>query len=365
MFNFLVGLQYQPPKPLPQYYLPFPKLLDKLTKAILDNGDNSIGVDVCLAGMDGCGKSTLIKGLCYQKDILEYFLDGFLWIKLGAMPQDPIVKFKNIYHQLTAMAFTGTPGLLIESLKYLVTNNLQKLLVIIDDVRELDHIAAYLEVFHHCKIIVVTGNYNLYSYISCRHCIVIRPLSLGLEMSLKLVTMQVKGSENLAIEHIAQLKGLVEAVFYWPILLSIIHCQLIQYCNELKHPLGSALQKVMQKLLVLSGDIGHRCVTILEPIVETSLEFLENGDIPRLNQLVLTSGISTPKNLLPHLWSVSEEVAERCVERLISCGLVQYDEELLLTETSYSIMPCVEVHLSVAQCLMSKLYNTTGSISYV
>jgi len=360
---YFVGLQYQPPKPLPQYYLPFPKLLNKLTNAILDSGDDSFGVDVCLAGMDGCGKTALIKGLCYQKDILEYFLDGFLWIKLGAIPQDPIAKFKNIYHQLTAMAFTGTPGLLIESLKYLVTNHLQKLLVIIDDVCELDHITAYLEVFHHCKIIVVTGKYNLYSCISCRHCVVIKPLSLGLEMSLKLVSMQVEGLEKPAIEHVTQLKGLVEAVLYWPILLSIIHCQLIQYCNKLKLPPGSALQKVMQKLLLsASGNIGHRCVTILEPIVETSLELLENEDIPRLNQLVLTSGISTPKSLLPHFWSVSEEVAEGCVERLISCGLVQYDEELLLTETSYSIMPCVEVHLSVAQCLMSKLYNTTATI---
>jgi len=331
----------------------------------LDRGDNSISVNVCLAGMNGCGKSTLVKGLCHQKDILEYFLDGFLWIKLGAIPQDPIVKFKNIYHQLTGMAFTGTQGLLIESLKYLVINHLQKLLVIIDDVWELNHITAYLEVFHHCKIIVVTSKYNLYSHISSRHCVVIEQLSLGLEMSLKLVTMQVKGFEKPAVEHVAQLKGLVETVLYWPILLSIIHCQLIQYCNILKHSPGGALQRAMQKLLMLSGDVEHRITAIIEPIVETSLELLENEDIPRLNQLVLTSRISTPKVLLPHFWNVSEEVAERCVERLISCGLVQYDEELLLTETRYSTMPCVEVHLSVAQCLMSKMYKTTAPISYV
>ncbi|XP_065910070.1 uncharacterized protein [Dysidea avara] len=355
--QLLAGLQYQPPKPLPQYYVPQLVLLDRLTKAILDSSGDSIGIDVSLGSMSGCGKTTLVKALCYQKNILEYFLDGFLWIKLGTLPQDPIIKLKNIYHQLTAMAFLGNPSLLIENLKYLVTNYLQKLLVIIDDVLELDHIAAYLKVFQHCKIIVVTGNRDLFFCIPSRHSIMIEPHSLGLEMSLKLVTMQVKGFEKPAIEHITQLQRLVEAVMYWPILLSIIHYQLIMFCNKLKQSPGSALQKVMRNLQMFSDVMEYRYVVGVDLIVETSLEFLENEDIPCLNQLVMTRGINTPKNLLPHFWNVSEDVAEGCVERLISCGLVQYDEELLLTETNYSIMPCVEVHLLVGKSLMTKLYN--------
>ena len=336
-----------------------------LTKAVLDNGRFSVDIDVCLGSMNGAGKSTLIKGLCYQKDILEYFLDGFLWIKLGPIPQDPIVKLKNIYHQLTAMAFTGNSDLLIESLKYLVTNYLQRLLIIINDVWELDHAVPYLKVFRQCKIIIITSVHNLFAHISSRHRISIPPNSLGVEMSLKLVTMQVKGFEEPATEDIVQLYRLLEAVSYWPVLLSIVHRQLLMFCNKLDQSPGCAIEKILQKLVMLDDVMVHRCIVAIKPIVEISLEFLESEDISHLSQLVMARGISTPRNLLPHLWSVSQEMADNCVERLILSGLIQCDEELLLTETSYSIVPCVEIHHSVAKYLASKMFDTTAPISYV
>jgi len=347
IYTFILGLQYQPPKPLPQYYVPRPKLLNRLTKAILDSGDDSVDVDVCLAGMSGSGKTTVVKALCYQKNILEYFLDGFLWIKLG---QDPIIKLKNVYHQLTAQSFTGTPDLLVEKIKDLVTNHLQKLLVIIDDVWKLEDVMLYLEIFRCCKNIVITPTMDLHSHLPYRHYIVFDFTTAMIELSIKLLTMQVEGFENPTIELITQLKGLAEDVIYWPIALGIVHHHLLIYCNKQKLSPNNALQKVMQRILAATDEedkVGAR------PIIEASLEFLKSEDILRLSQLVLTKGISTPRNLLPHFWNVTEQVAEDCIERLFSCGLVQYDEQLFLTETTYKVVPCVEVHAIVMQYLFS------------
>jgi len=349
--HIFLGLQYQPPKPLPQYYVSQPKLLQQLTKAILESGSDCTDVDVCLVGMNGYGKATLVKALCYQENILEHFLDGFLWIKIGLFPQDPIIKLKNIYHQLTAITFTGDPSLLAEKMKDLATNHLQKLLIIFDDVWKSEAIMLYLEIFRHCKKIVLTGKWDFYSDLPSKCTIKIDLTAFSPEMLIKLLTMQVKGFENPTIELTRQLETLAYDVMFWPMALSIVHHQLLIYCNQLKLSPSDALQKVMQQLLVASNAKDKFAV---QPIVQASLEFLESEDIPRLKQLMLTSGMSSPRNLLPHIWNVSEVVAENCVERLFSCGLVQYNEQLFLTETLYSVVPCVEVHMVVARCLLSK-----------
>jgi len=365
---FLLGLQYQPPKPLPQYYVLRPHLLERLTNAILASDSSSTDVDVCLASMNGYGKSTLVKAACFQKDILEYFLDGFLWIKLGAVPQDPIIKLKNIYHQLTARTFTGDPESLIKKLKNLVANHLHKLLVIIDDVWEPDDIGVYVEIFHNCKVILLTCKPDLNSYIPSSHLIKISLMNINLDASLKFLTMQVEGFEIPTAEQTAQLKGLAEGVYYWPVLLSIVHCQLILYCNIQKMSPNVALQEVMQKLLKVDhadDTKGHGFNAQIKPVIETSLEFLEGEDISRLNQLAHLGNTGTFRKLLPHFWNVSEAVAEDCVERLLSCGLVQCNEELFLTETSYSVMPSLEVHTLVAQYLLSRTHHTPLHTSYV
>ncbi|XP_065910083.1 uncharacterized protein [Dysidea avara] len=366
--QLLAGIQYQPPKPLPQYYVLRPHLLERLTYAILVSDSTSIDVDVCLASMNGYGKSTLVKAVCYQKDILEYFLDGFLWIKLGAMSQDPVIKLKNLYRQLTAKTFTGDPDFLIEKLKNLAINHLHKLLVIIDDVWKPDDVYVYVEIFRHCKIILLTCKPDLNSYFPSSHFIKMSLINTNIETSLKFLTMQVEGFEIPTAEQIAQLKGLAEDVYHWPVLLSIVHCQLILYCNKQKMSPNVALQKVMQKLLKV-GHVddtkGQGFNAEIKPVIETSLEFLEGEDISRLNQLAHLGNEGTYKKLLPHFWNVTEAVAEDCVERLLSCGLVQYNEELFLTESSYSVVPSVEVHTLVAQYLLSRTYHTPLDISYV
>ena len=350
------GLQYQPPKPLPPYHIPRPNLLSRMVKAIM-NSDIDFGVDLAIFSLPGYGKSTLVKALCYHNDITQYFLDGFLWIKLGIGTINHHSKLIKIYYQLTAMTFTGDQNQLVGKLKNLVTNHLQRLLVIISDAYMPDDVILYLEIFRNCKVILLSTKEELCPYISVKQKIVLGISETDPAMSLELLTMDVKGFEKMNSELFAQLRSLAEDLVHWPILLNIVHHQLLLHCNKYKLSPSHALQKVMQKLMASKKRNSLECA---ELIIEGSLEFLENKDICCLNELLYSGGLEyvTPKCLIPHLWKVTEDVANQCLELLYSCGLVQYTEKLQLSETSYSVMPCVEIHCLVVQNLLLKMNQT-------
>ena len=104
-------------------------------------------------------------------------------------------------------------------------------------------------------------------------------------------------------------------------------------------------------------------VDCADAIIEGSLEFLQNEDMYCLNELVYSGGLEhvTPKNLLPYIWKVNEEVANQCTELLYSCGLIQYTEKLWLTEMTYSLIPFVEIHALIVQHLFMKMDKTALS----
>lgn len=330
-----------------------------MVKAVMDSDTGSNDVDLALFSLPGYGKSTLVKALCYHDDIMQYFLDGFLWIKLGIGTINHYSKLMIIYQQLTAMSFTGDQSLLFDKLKNLATNHLQRLLVIITDAHTPDDVMLYLEIFGNCKIILLSTKEELCSFIAIKQKIVLEWRNTDIVMSLKLLTMQVKGFEHTSSELFAQLKGLAEDLLNWPVLLNIVHHQLLLYCNKYRWSPSDALQKIIQRLMSTKKSKSY--VDCGETIIEGSLEFLENKDICCLNELLYTGGLEyvTPKCLLRHIWKVSEEAANQCIELLQSCGLVQYTEKLQLSETTYSVIPCVEVHTVVVQNLLLKL-NKTG-----
>ena len=317
-----------------------------MVKAIMESDTGSVDVDLALFSFTGCGKSTLVKALCYQHDILQYFLDGFLWLKFGFGTINHHKKLMHIYYQLTAMTFTGDQNLLVDKLKGLVTNHLQRLLVIMVDVYKPEDVMLYLEIFKHCKVIMLSIKEELCSFIPTKHKIILNWRCYDIFTSIKLLTIQVKGFEKIN-ELFAQLKKLIEDLVHWPVLLGIIHHQLLLYCNKYNLSPNNALQKVTQKLLTVKKTESS-CLDYVEPIIEGSLEFLGKEDLVRLNELVFYGGVEsiTPKSLLPYVWKVSEEVANQCVEKLLS------------SETTYTTVPCVEIHSMVAQHLFLKMNHS-------
>jgi len=341
---------------LPLHYVPRPKQLSKITKAILDTKSDTHDVDLLIEGTPGYGKTTIIKGLCCQQDLIQYFMDGFLWIILGPQPVKPALKLSQIYHQLTATTITGNQDFLVARLKNLVTH-LRWLLVIIDDIWEPNDVRVYLEVFGGCKIILLSCFTNLRTAISSKHRLIVAFMEPT--ECLKLLTLY--GFEKFVDEQISHITSLVEDLFYNPMLLNLICCQLSMYCNRYKLSCADALQKIVAKLYNFreSIDDDNDCTAIEMATIETSLQLLSKEEMSRLNKLATLTGSFCDtvvfKSFLPQVWGISEEAANEFVEAMCSLGLLQYTEQLLLTETNCSTVPCVEIHTIIAESLFAKV----------
>ena len=341
---------------MPLHYVPRPKLLSKITKAILDTKSDTHDVDLVIEGAPGYGKTTIIKGLCCQQDLIQYFMDGFLWITLGPKPVKPAVKLSQIYHQLTATTITGNQDFLVARLKNLV-KYLRWLLVIIDDIWEPNDVRVYLEVFGCCKIILLSCFTNLRTAISSKH----RVLIAYMEPTECLTILTLYGFEKFVNEQISHITSLIEDLFYSPMLLNLICCQISMYCNKYKLSCADALQKIVAKLYNIRETIDDNDdrTAIEKATIETSLQLLSKEEMSRLNKLASLTGSFCDtvvfQSFLPQVWGISEEVANEFVEAMCSLGLLQYTEQLLLTETNCSTVPCVEIHTIVAEYLFLKV----------
>ena len=363
------GLHYQPPKPLPSYYVTRHKQLSEMTKTLMDIKYDEYDVDLVVEGLVGFGKTTIIKGFCCQQDMMQYYMDGFLWITLGMHPVKPAVKLSQIYHQLTATTITGDLDFLVAKLKNLVTH-LRWLLVIIDDVWDPNHVKVYLEVFGCCKVILLSWPKKLRGTILAKH---------WMEMDFMDPTecidllYQIKSFDRFSNKHFELIYGLIRDLYYSPMLLNLVRCQVSVYCRKYKLTSGDALQRVVDELLRIKNSINdsNSCSAFEKAAIEVSLQLLKSEDMSRLSSLVLYTGsfydtvIYT--SLLPQIWEVSEEVADKSVAVMCSLGLLQYTEQLFITVTTCSTRPCVEMHVLIAQHVYSKadhsaFLTTNGTI---
>ena len=151
-------------------------------------------------------------------------------------------------------------SLLVDKLKTLASNHLRRLLVILHDVYTPEDVMLYLEIFRSCKVILVSTIEELCSLITVKQKVVLgieSNMSMSLSMSLELLTMRVKGFENINDQLLAQLKALAETLLYWPFLLGIVHHHLLLYCNKYQLSPADALQKILQKLISSKRSKNH------------------------------------------------------------------------------------------------------------
>ena len=344
------GVHYQPPKTLPSYYIARPQLLNEMTKALMSKKHDKYDVDLVVEGSLGFGKTMITKGFCHQQDMMQYFLDGFLWITLGMDPVKPAAKLSQIYYQLTATTITGSQDFLVTKLKKLVAH-LRWLLVIIDDVWQPNDVKVYLEVFGCCEVIVLSWPEKLKGFISAKHW-----MKIGFMDATECIELLYKKESLDAFDSncFTQISGLMHNLYYSPILLNLVRCQISTYCVKYRLSASDALQRAVDELHRIRESINdtNDYSAIEKAAIEASLQLLEDEYISRLSSLVLYSGsfydVSIYKQLLPQIWEVSEEVADKSVAALYSLGLLQYSEQLFVTETTCSMLPCVEIHADIA-----------------
>ena len=351
MFNCSVGLQYQCLLPLPDYYIERDQLLEAIVNKLTeDNGVPAVGTTVTITGVGGIGKSTLAKALCHDLRLRNYFLDGFLWIRLGPIPLSPAIKLGQLYHLLTNKTEVGNQSFFTDKLQSLVVNHLHKLLVIIDDVWEVSDALVYTQVFNGCKIVMTTRRENVNKLIPSKMCITIERMNE--EEAVKLLTYNLPGQGP--SEHTSQL---AQKLHCWPLLLKLVHGQLSVCISEHHKPLIQAIDQVEEALKgkgLDAVDVDKRRSAVMA-VTECSIALLSSDEMYTLQKLVLSAGFSMPVAvpLLPAMLKINSEDIEKLCKRLLKLGLINHCQ--FMTASNNKAMPCYEVHLIVAQYIIDHM----------
>ena len=335
--------------PMPRHYVRRDQLLDTIVAKLTEkNSIQSVGTTVNISGISGIGKSTLAKALCHDVRLRNYFLDGFLWIRLGPIPLSPAIKLGQLYHQLTNKTDVGNQSFFTDKLQSLVTNHLHKLLVIIDDVWEVSDALVYTQVFNGCKIVMATCRENVNKLIPSKMCITVEQMNE--EEAVKLLTYDLP--KKVSPDQVAML---AHKLHYWPLLLKLLHDYLHVHCTEEHKALQQAInhiQEVVKEKELDAVDVDRHKIAVVAT-VQSSIEMLTSDEVRALQKFVLSMGFIIPVTLLPTMLKLSEEVTEKLCSRLLQFGLINHCQ--FVAAPGNKTIPCYEVHPIIAQYVMDHM----------
>ncbi|HKV07617.1 MAG TPA: TIR domain-containing protein [Thermoanaerobaculia bacterium] len=125
-----------------KFFVPRPKELEELRRAVMSEGGPWQIALTALGGMGGIGKTTLAAALCRDEVILDAFPDGVLWVTLGREPVDLAAKIRVIGQALGDPAgLYDTLDLAVSRLRSLLRE--RSVLLVLDDVWEADHVRPF------------------------------------------------------------------------------------------------------------------------------------------------------------------------------------------------------------------------------
>ena len=343
-----IGLQYQCPLPLPDNYIQRDQLLEAIVNKLTeDDSIPTVGTTVTINGVGGIGKSILAKALCHDLRLTNYFLDGFLWIRLGSTPLSPAIKLGQLYHLLTNKTDVGNQSFFTDKLQGLVSNHLHKLLVIIDDVWEVSDALVYTKVFNGCKIVMTTRRENVNKLIPSKMCITVEQMSE--EEAVKLLTYNLPKQTP-----VEDANYLVQDMNCCPLPLDLVGSQIISYCTKQHKPVEQAMDcvgDILTKIEPSSGDVSKSVLAA----IASSIELLTVDEVHVLERLVLSVGyyMPIPVTLIPTVLKVSREEADRLCNKLLELRLLLHNH--LTTAPNNKIIHCYGVHPVVAEHIFDRI----------
>ena len=344
-----------PSPTLPAKFTARPKLLKKITTAILEtNITLTSEVTVTIRGVGGVGKSTLAKAVCHEQSVEKYFTDGFIWISLTP-PHSVTDELSKIYNKLTNQQIEGALSFVKDKIQLYMMSNSSKFLVILDDVWEVEDAVVYVEVFRNCKILLTTRKFVTNSEIQTKNSIDIEPMEL--DEAVKLLTYRIDIFNTINGNDKAMLHKLAEDLHCWPLLLSLVHTQLHIYCIERKMSPIKAMKLINQQLCksftAFDKTSRDKAVKIC---LDTSLNLLPKEDIKVLQCVVLTVGGFGPyaiKDTVAKISKFTSEQFNKCEFNLWSHGLIE-SIDIPFYPTNFHVS-CITVHHIIAHYIIEAI----------
>ena len=351
---YSTGLHYQSALPLPDNYIQRDQLLETGVDKLTDNSNTpSVGTVLNICGVGGMGKSTLAKALCHDVRLKMFFLDGFLWIRLGPLPVSPAVKLGQLYHLLTNKTEVGNQSFFVSKLQHLITNHLHKLLVIIDDVWEVADALVYTEVFRGCKMVLTTRKLNISNLIPSQLCLTIEQMKV--EEAVKLVTY------NLPVDGFQlrnkDIDSLVQDLHCWPLLLSLLRGQISTCTTKENKSIGEAIESVKETLIKngLNEANVDKKRSAVSSVIKCSMEILSAEELSGLQKLVLSIGlsVSVPVELLPNILKINGLECDDLCQKLLTLGLLSC--YCIMAPSNHKAILCYEIHCILSQYILDHM----------
>jgi len=359
-FPHIVGLKFQSPPPCPANYIPRSEIINEITKVLLRSHDSStinIETTVTIRGIGGIGKSTIAKALCYHPLIKMYFTNGFLWISLSPPRPSPEAILREIYGELTDKSTTCSFSLLKNRIRSVVSSDSCKLLIILDDAIDAEDITPFMEAFSNCKSIVTTRKKDINITIPSKKCFDIGPMKIN--EAVQLLTWQIPQLATLNDVDANKIEELAKDLYYWPLLLNLVHGQLYMHCTEWKESPKIVISNVQKKLqdsgLTAFDPRNIKKENAVKACINASLELLSENEKNVLFHIVSSAGIGSYviKAAIFNLSKVSSEEFDKQIKNLWCHGLVSFGNVTLPSLTVN--IPGIEVHEIIAQYIIEEM----------
>jgi len=364
VIQFLPGYEYLPPPPVfPPCHVARQELMKHLFDAVLCCEIDSSTITICanVVGCAGSGKSTLMKALCHQTKIKNYFKDGFLFVHLGAHP-DPSTTLSQLYYLLTkkeikAKEDNGHLDVIVSELRHITANYFSHLLVIIEDVWDSIELEWYTTAFSNCKVIATMQDQSIADEIPSYNCIEMPQMETS-----EAVIMLTNGISDISVQLPKQsadcLEKLVVDLQLCPLLLYLVRGQLLHHSAFQNMSFSDALEIVVRKLhncglaAIGHSDMANKQKHAEKACIDCTVQMLDDTEKSRLLSVVFYAGTGNPipQTVVEEMWEVGKREYKNLYAKLEECSLFLSCESYV-APTNVKIA-CVQVHPVVAKYLI-------------
>ncbi|MCB0210310.1 MAG: TIR domain-containing protein [Anaerolineae bacterium] len=292
-------------------FVPRVAQLAHIERCLLDGQGNPSADIVGLYGTGGYGKTVLGKAVCHDEDIRAAYDDGVVWVTLGQNPGDLTSRVVDLVEVLSGErpCFATVDEAQTRLVQLLADRDI---LMVLDDVWNVNHLAPFLKGGSHCTRLITTRNVAALPPRTNK----IEVADMTTSEAVGLLRAKLPDGSLTAFQHLAQRLG------HWPLLIKLTNGTLRDRIYKANQSLDAALNyvnKALDKRGLTAFDI-HNAAARDQAVGQTlglSLERLNQAEYTCFTELVIfPDEVNIPFDVLEKLWQATSGHGDLSVEAL-------------------------------------------------